>query len=180
MDDREMMVTRGIENLQREDLTPNEEAKVYRRMMDEGGMSRGDVARRTGKNFHTIDKYLYFLKLPICVQDALHRRHISMDVAKALGEFDDDATCLYYTNMAVDNGVTAPVIRLWVEDYFKSKQGTFYDSIPPDPLASPASEPSKQYTACNVCQDPVEIVKVFHLLICPKCRELVRTLRRST
>lgn len=177
--DCDVAIDRAVENLQREDLTPIEQAKAYRRMMDQGGMTRFDVAKRTGVTHHTIDKYLAFLKLAVCIQEALDRGQISMDVARTLGEFDDADMVVYYTKMAVENGVTAAVVRMWLDDYFKSKEGTLYDSVGSDPLASAVVEPTKNYTACNVCQDPVEIAKAIHLIICPGCREKVRTLRQS-
>jgi ParB family chromosome partitioning protein len=179
MSDADMTIIRAIENLQRENLNPIEEAKAYRLMMDEGGLSRNDVARKVGKAPVTVDKYTQLLRLPQRVQDALSRKQISMDVAHTLGQLDDDVMLEYYLKMAVENGVTNSVVRVWVEDYFKSKEGNLYEGSGSDPLGSVVVEPTKNYTACNVCQDPVEIAKAIHLIICPGCRERVRTLRQS-
>lgn len=179
MSDAEMTIIRAIENLQRENLNPIEEAKAYRLMMDEGGLSRNDVARKVGKAPVTVDKYTQLLRLPQRVQDALSRKQISMDVAHTLGQLDDDVMLEYYLKMAVENGVTNAVVRVWVEDYFKSKEGNLYEGSGSDPLASAVVEPQKTYTSCNVCQDPIEISKAIHLIICPGCRERVRTLRLS-
>jgi ParB/RepB/Spo0J family partition protein len=179
LSDVEVTVLRAVENLHRVDLNPIEEAKTYRRLMEQCGMSRAEVARRASKSPFTIDKYSKLLKLPQCVQDALSRKQITMDVAFTLGECDDETMLVYYLKMAVENGVTNSVVRVWIEDYFKSKQGTLYEGVGSDPLSSPVSEPTKNYTACDVCQDAVEISKAVHLIICPSCRERVRTLRQS-
>lgn len=179
MTDMEVTIVRAIENIQREDLSPIEEAKAYRLMMAQGGLTRTEVAKKVGKANSTIDKYTQLLKLPVSVQEAIDRKQIAMDVGFALGEIDDDAMLNYYVKMAVDNGVTTPVVRMWVDDYFKSKEGTLYDAGAGNPLETTVVEPTKNYTSCNLCQDPIEIREVVHLCVCHSCRDKLRSLRSA-
>src|SRR3972149_731228 len=48
LDDRETVVIRGIENLQRVNLTPSEEGRVYLLLREEGGLSTRDISKKTG------------------------------------------------------------------------------------------------------------------------------------
>src|SRR3972149_6344334 len=60
LDDRETVVIRGIENLQRVNLTPSEESQVYLLMKIEGEMSIAGISKRTGKTEKTISRSLNF------------------------------------------------------------------------------------------------------------------------
>ncbi|MFQ3620332.1 MAG: ParB/RepB/Spo0J family partition protein [Spirochaetales bacterium] len=73
-----------IENLQREDLTPIEEAKAYRAVMDSAGLSQEELSERIGKNRSTIANSLRLLKLPEDMQEALHKGEITAGHARAI------------------------------------------------------------------------------------------------
>jgi ParB family transcriptional regulator, chromosome partitioning protein len=78
-----------IENLQREDLNPIEEAQAYERLITEFGMSQEEVARRVGKNRATISNMLRLLRLPPEVQQWLRENRLSTGHAKALLSLSD-------------------------------------------------------------------------------------------
>jgi ParB family chromosome partitioning protein len=73
-----------IENLQREDLDPIEEATAYRHLSDIGKASQEEVARLVGKDRSTIANSLRLLKLPPEAQQALSRREMTAGHARAL------------------------------------------------------------------------------------------------
>src|SRR5262245_61405605 len=73
-----------IENLQRQDLNPLEEAQAYERLIVEFGMTQDEVARRVGKNRATVANMLRLLKLPAEVQQWLRDNKLSTGHAKAL------------------------------------------------------------------------------------------------
>jgi ParB family chromosome partitioning protein len=78
-----------IENLQREDLNPIEEAQAYERLIVDFGMTQEDVARRVGKNRTTIANMLRLLRLPPEVQQWLREDRLSTGHAKALLSLSD-------------------------------------------------------------------------------------------
>ena len=82
--DDERLTLALIENIQREDLTPLEEAQAYRRLIDVSGMSQEDLAARVGKHRSTIANSVRLLGLPLEVQDALTDGTISAGHARAL------------------------------------------------------------------------------------------------
>ena len=73
-----------IENLQRQDLNPLEEAQAYERLIAEFGLTQEEVARRVCKNRATIANMLRLLKLPPEVQQWLRENKLSTGHAKAL------------------------------------------------------------------------------------------------
>src|SRR5262249_33940084 len=78
-----------IENLQREDLNPMEEAEAYERLIADFGLTQDDVAKRVGKNRSTIANMLRLLRLPKEVQQWLRENRLSTGHAKALLSLSD-------------------------------------------------------------------------------------------
>lgn len=73
-----------VENLQREDISPMELARAYRRLMDEFGLSQERVAEKVGKSRPAVANALRLLRLPEPIQEGLHAGAISEGHARAL------------------------------------------------------------------------------------------------
>lgn len=73
-----------IENIQREELNPIEEANAYRRLIDGLGITQEDVARRVGRDRSSVTNYLRLLKLPEELQQWVEEDRLSMGHARAL------------------------------------------------------------------------------------------------
>ena len=82
--DREALEFSLIENVQRENLNPLEEAKGYARLLDEFGYTQEDIATAVGKDRATIANLLRVLALPNEIQQELAAGKISLGHAKAL------------------------------------------------------------------------------------------------
>lgn len=80
----EMLEVALIENLQREDLNPIEEAEVYRRLTEEFGLKQEDVATRVGRDRASISNTLRLLKLPQKVQADVIEGTLSAGHGRAL------------------------------------------------------------------------------------------------
>jgi ParB family chromosome partitioning protein len=78
-----------IENLQREDLNPIEEAQAYERLISDFGLTQEEVARRVGKNRTTVANMLRLLRLPPEVQAWLRENKLTTGHAKALLSLND-------------------------------------------------------------------------------------------
>jgi ParB family chromosome partitioning protein len=81
-----------IENIQRKDLNPIEEAKAYEVLLNQMKLSQGDVAKRVGRDRSSIANSLRLLKLPDTLQDMLKTAEISTGHAKAIMAISDGAT----------------------------------------------------------------------------------------
>lgn len=73
-----------IENIQRQELNPIEEAQAYQRLIHALGLTQDEVARQVGKDRTSIANYLRLLKLPADIQRMLEEEMISMGHARAL------------------------------------------------------------------------------------------------
>jgi len=82
--DSELLELALIENLQREDLNPIEEATAYRRLMTEIGLSQEQIAERVGKDRTTVANLVRLLKLPGPVREALARGDLDPGHARPL------------------------------------------------------------------------------------------------
>ncbi len=83
-DDRKVMELGLIENLQRQDLNPIEEANGYKVLMKDFGMSQEEVAQRVGKSRPTIANATRLLALPDPVQELLEQGKLSAGHARAI------------------------------------------------------------------------------------------------
>lgn len=73
-----------IENIQRQELNPIEEAQAYQRLIQNLGLTQDEVAQRVGKDRSSIANYLRLLKLPTKIQQMLEEDLLSMGHARAL------------------------------------------------------------------------------------------------
>jgi ParB family transcriptional regulator, chromosome partitioning protein len=89
--DENLLEVALIENIQREDLNPIEEAQAYRRLAEEFQLSQDAIAAGVGKDRATIANYMRLLKLPAEVRNDLASGALSMGQARALVSLPDDA-----------------------------------------------------------------------------------------
>lgn len=80
-----------IENIQRADLNPLEEAFAYKRLMEEFGLTQEEVARKVGKARPTVANTVRLLDLPNAVQTALIEGKIKMSQARTLLALENEA-----------------------------------------------------------------------------------------
>lgn len=84
MSDQAMMEIALVENLQREDLNPIEEAEAYQRLMNEFNLTQDEIAQKVGKSRPAIANTLRLLHLPTEIQTDLAKGTLTMGHARAL------------------------------------------------------------------------------------------------
>ena len=77
-----------VENIQREDLNPMEEAAAYHQLHNEFGLTQEEISRRVGKERSTVANFLRLLRLPDRVKKLLASGQLSMGHARALLSID--------------------------------------------------------------------------------------------
>lgn len=88
--DEKKLVVALIENIQRTDLNPVEEAQAYYKLMEIANITQDQVAERVGKNRSTVANCLRLLKLPEDIQKALVEDKITSGHARAILSLDND------------------------------------------------------------------------------------------
>ena len=104
---QDLMELSLIENIQRENLTPIEEAEGYRALMDRCFLTQEQVAQKVGKNRSTVANLLRLLNLPLEIQDFLRQGRLQMGHARALLGLDDDDDRLELARRAAEEKLTA-------------------------------------------------------------------------
>jgi ParB family transcriptional regulator, chromosome partitioning protein len=100
-DDRAMLTLALVENLQRSDLNPLEEAEGYQRLIDEFGLTQQQVADAVGKDRTSITNLLRVLTLPATIRTMVERGHITAGHARALLPIKDQRVQLDLANEIV-------------------------------------------------------------------------------
>jgi ParB family chromosome partitioning protein len=89
LDDQERLAAMLVENLQRSDLQPLEEAAAFRRLIDEFGMSQRDLSTKVGRSQGHISKRLALVELPKKIRDVLDSGGITVSDALELTKLKD-------------------------------------------------------------------------------------------
>lgn len=104
--DSEVMQIALIENLQREDLKPLEEAQGYQALMEEFGFTQDEVSKSVGKSRPAVTNALRLLNLPEAVRGMLARGDLSAGHARTLLSFKDEAAMLAAAKRVVAEGLS--------------------------------------------------------------------------
>ncbi|MEM7665386.1 MAG: ParB/RepB/Spo0J family partition protein [Pseudomonadota bacterium] len=120
LDDREVMALALIENLQREDLNPVEEARAYQRLADDEGMTQAEIARMVEKSRSHVANIQRLLNLPEKVLDLVEAGRLSMGHARALIGQEDAATL---AQRAVNDNLSVREIEKLVRKIAKQVNG---------------------------------------------------------
>jgi len=106
VDDRTVLTLALIENLQRDDLSPVDEARGYARLIAEFSLAQQDVADAVGRDRSTVANALRLLKLPAAVLAMLHEGALSVGHARALLALDDAQLATTLAREAVGQGLS--------------------------------------------------------------------------
>ncbi len=106
MSDEQMMEIAVLENLQREDLTPLEEAQAYQTLMEKLSLTQAQVAAKLGKSRPYIANYLRLLGLPAPIKEALNAGKLSMGQARTILSLKNKRQLTQLANRAVKQNLT--------------------------------------------------------------------------
>jgi len=93
-----------IENVQRQDLTPLEEAHAYKQLLEDTGMNQEQVAERVGKSRPAVSNTLRLLQLPGAVQSMIDSGALSAGHARALLGLEDEKYAVHLAERASAEG----------------------------------------------------------------------------
>jgi ParB family chromosome partitioning protein len=104
VDDRTLLTLALVENLQRDDLSPIDEAAGYRTLGEEFHLGQSEIARAVGRERSTVANLLRLLQLPADVQAMVHEKRLSAGHARALLGLSDAARQSALAAEALDQG----------------------------------------------------------------------------
>ena len=124
-----------IENVQREDLSPLEEAAGYQQLLADFGLTHEEVATKVGKSRSAITNTLRLLQLPPAIQGLLNRGELSAGHARALLALEDESYAVHVAERVAGEGWS---VRQ-VEDAVKKRMGAKAAAIPASKRPRPAA-----------------------------------------
>jgi ParB family chromosome partitioning protein len=120
-DEESMMQVAVLENLQREDLNPLEEAEAYDMLMKNLKLTQAEVAERLGKSRPYIANYLRLLSLPKLVKEMMQDERLSMGQARTLLGLKNKEQILKLANRCVKENLTVRQLEQLVSTMNESK-----------------------------------------------------------
>lgn len=103
---QEMLELALIENIQRKDLNPLEEAYAYEQMIEEFGVSQDDIAKKVGLNRVTITNKIRLLSIPDEVKEDVLNEKLSEGHARALLGIKDETSLVAAADLVVKRGMS--------------------------------------------------------------------------
>ncbi len=124
MTDRDSLKIALIENLDREDLNPIEEARGYQRLIDEFEINHQELGDMFNKSRSSVSNTLRLLKLPQQIQDSVACGEISEGHARSLLAFDDEVQMLTQLEQVKAQGLNVRELEQAVADHKQQKNET--------------------------------------------------------
>ena len=131
VDDKEAIEIALIENLQRENLDPIEEAEGYKNLMERCDLTQEKVAKRLSKSRSAIANSLRILVLPKVVIDEIKAGKISHGHAKVLLSLDNEEKIIEVAKLIVENGLNVRQTELLCKQMKKNKKIVKDDFVMP-------------------------------------------------
>lgn len=177
-DDRRLLALAKVaENLQRENLSPVEEAGHVRDLMAFEGLGVGEVARRLGKSESWVRSRVDLLTWPVPFVEAVAAGQLSMAAARELVGIDDESWRAYYFRYAVDQGISAELARAWRREYERQREMARAEGAAP--VVPVADQPRFIVTrACLGCEDELPMAALLFEPLCVRCRSALLSARR--
>jgi ParB family chromosome partitioning protein len=137
--DKQMLEIALIENIQRENLNPIDEAQAYQRLGDEFGLTQEQIADAVGKDRSSVANYMRLLRLPDEVRADLMSGSLSMGHARALLALPDAASQRHAAREAISRALSVRDTEALVRKLMSPSVSKPADAVP-------ASEPSDVHT----------------------------------
>jgi ParB family chromosome partitioning protein len=124
MSDRVTLQTALVENIQRSDLNSIEEAKAYRQLVEEYGMTQDELSKKVGKERSSVTNCLRLLKLPTYTQDHVVKGELSTGHAKVLCGLDSEEKIKKATAEIIKKGLSVRETENLVDRLINDKKAS--------------------------------------------------------
>ena len=121
-DDKNSAIIALVENVQRENLNYIEEAYAYKRLMEDYGLTQGEIAQRVGKQQSTISNKIRLLALPPDIREVLANQQLSERHARALLKVADEGLRRQVLERIVSHGLNVKQTEKLIEDVLNKRE----------------------------------------------------------
>ena len=165
-----------IENIQRQDLNPIEEATAYSSLIEDFQLTQEELAQRVGKDRSSIANYLRLLKLPAEVKDKIQRNELSMGHARALIGLEKARDQIELANRILAEQLNVRQVETLIrtgKDTRSKKKGK--PEVAQDPNVRAAQQRMQEYLGTRVqigpskveiyYDNPDDLIRIFDLIV---------------
>jgi ParB family chromosome partitioning protein len=164
-----------IENIQRQDLNPIEEATAYSSLIEDFHLTQEELAQRVGKDRSSVANYLRLLKLPAEIKERIQRNELTMGHARALISLEKAKDQLELANRIIADQLN---VRQ-VENLIRARKGPGKrksgESAPQDPNVRAAQAKLQEHFGTKVIigsgkieiyyENPDDLIRIYELII---------------
>ena len=122
MDSREVALIALVENVQREDLNFLEEARAYKRLMDDFGLTQIEIAEKMNKKQSTISNKIRLLSLPDEIQSSILENNLTERHARALLKLGDEEDRKQVIKRIIQNNLNVKQTEKLIEEISQKKE----------------------------------------------------------
>ena len=122
MDNKEVALIALVENVQREDLNFLEEAKAYKKLMEEFGLTQNEIAIKVSKKQSTISNKIRLLSLPEEIQEKILENKLTERHARALLKLNDEAERRKVIDRIISNNLNVKQTEKIIEEIQQKKE----------------------------------------------------------
>lgn len=171
-------MARLVENIQREDLNPLEEARAIYRAMEQARLTHEEIAEEIGKSRSWVSNRLRLLDMSTEVQAALSQGEITPSVAIELHRVKNPMQQAYLLGTVMQYGASVETTRAYVDNYLRAEKST--GMIPPGEYAQ-AVAASEQVVMipCQWCGERVPASIITNILICQDCQNQLAQIKQA-
>jgi ParB family chromosome partitioning protein len=148
-----------IENIQRQDLNPVEEATAYASLIDDFHLTQEELAQRVGKDRSSIANYLRLLKLPAEIKEKIERNELTMGHARALISLEKAKDQLELANRIISEQLNVRQVESLIRSGKASRKKVRGESTETaqDPNVRAAQQKLQEYLGTKVSIGPAKI-----------------------
>ncbi len=125
MEEQEAALVALVENVQREDLNFLEEARAYKKLMDDFGLTQTEIAEKVNKKQSTISNKIRILALPEDIQEKIIINKLTERHARALLKLTDEEDRKRVTERVINNNLNVKQTERLIEEVIQKKEEAF-------------------------------------------------------
>lgn len=118
-----------LENLQREDLTPIEEAIAFKNILTNSKITHAELGKRVGKSRTYITNIVGLLKLPAIVMEDVNAKRLTMGHARALSKIDDFEIIMEIRDEILSLNLSVRDVESIIRDRYRKKQSRIAEDV---------------------------------------------------
>ena len=140
-----------IENVQREDLNPLEQATAYASLVEDFKLTQEEVAQRVGKDRSSVANYIRLLKLPVEVKEMIQKNQLSMGHARALSSLEKSRDQIELAQRILRQQLNVRQTENLMRNWRNGRKGTFARVVrKPDPNVKAAQGKLQEHFGTKV------------------------------